>query len=342
VQVVRVLVTGGWGYVGAHVVSELKRKNVLIDLCDIGWFLEAHTTPPPKPLPRDFRMLSIADLTGVDAIIHLAGLSNDPLGSLHASQTNALNHQATLALAHIAKQAGVSRFVFASTCSVYGASGATQLDEFSPTVPITPYGEAKRKAELGLLSMQTAHFKIAILRGATAYGFSPCPRTDLLLNEFCTMAALGRQFSLTSDGASWRPFMPVDLFAKGLVAASLAPPELDDGLPIWNVAPPSHQMTVANAVLRAAQICGSPPPIFGAHLPADQRSYRVDGRRFADAYPNVPYLDDFDAQIVHAASAFSNLPTLAKDLSNRRFIRLHMLKSFKQEQKSNAELFRAV
>jgi len=342
VQVVRILVTGGWGYVGVHVVSELKRKNVLIDLCDTGWFLGAHTNLPLNPTPRDFRSLSVTDLEGVDAIIHLAGLSNDPLGSLHARQTDALNHQATLALAQTAKQAGVSRFIFASTCSVYGASGATQLDEFSPTAPITPYGEAKRKAELGLISMQSAGFSIAILRGATAYGFSACPRSDLLLNEFCTMAALGRQFALTSDGASWRPFMPVDLFAKSLTAAALAPPELDDGLPIWNIAPPSQQMTVADAVHRAAQACGAPPPIFGAHLPADQRSYRVDGSRFADAYPSVPYLDDFDAQITHAVSAFSKLPTLAKDLSEQRFIRLNMLKAFTQAQDGNAELSNAI
>ncbi len=277
----------------------------------------------------------------MDAVIHLAGLSNDPLGELDKSQTDALNYQATMALAQRAKEASVPRFVFASTCSVYGASGATQLNEFSPTAPITPYGEAKRKAELGLLSLRSPVFDIAILRGATAYGFSQCPRSDLLLNEFCAMAALGRPIELTSDGASWRPFMPADLFARGLVAAALAPPNLDDGLPIWNIAPPSQQMTVAQAVLRAANACGAPPPLFGKHLPADQRSYNVDGRRFARAYPNVPYLDDFDSQISQTVAAFSKLPTLAKDIIERRFIRLQMLREI-TTQSAMAELSYAI
>lgn len=327
-QVIRVLVTGGWGYVGSHVVAALNRENVRIDNYDTGWFLGAYTNPLSNPIARDFRMLSTTDFAGVDAVIHLAGLSNDPLGELHAGQTDALNHRATTALAMRAKQAGVPRFVFASTCSVYGASSATQLDEFNPPSPITPYGEAKRKAELGLLSLRSPDFDIAILRGATAYGFSPCPRSDLLLNEFCAMAALGRPLELASDGASWRPFMPVDLFARGLVAAALAPPMLDDDLPVWNIAPPSQQMTVAEAVRRAANACCAPQPIFGKHLPADQRSYRVDGSRFERAYPNVPYLDDFDTQITNVVAEFSKLPTLAKDIAENRFIRLQMLKEF--------------
>ncbi len=144
--------------------------------------------------------------------------------------------------------------------------------------------------------------------------------------------------------APWQrsvPFMPADLFARGLVAAALAPPNLDNGLPIWNIAPPSQQMTVAQAVLRAANACGAPPPLFGKHLPADQRSYNVDGRRFARAYPNVPYLDDFDSQISQTVAAFSKLPTLAKDIIERRFIRLQMLREI-TTQSAMAELSYAI
>lgn len=321
----RVLVTGGWGYVGAQVVAALHRHRAKVEICDTGWFLGAHIHPPTGPAPCDLRGLGPDDLVNFDVVIHLAAYSNDPLGALDPGQTEALNHHATLGLARSARQAGVQRFVFASTCSVYGASGQALLDEFSPAAPITPYAQAKRRAELGLLDLVRPGFDVAILRGATAYGFSDCPRGDLLLNEFCMLAALGRPLVLTSDGASWRPFMPVSLFAEALVTAALQPPRQNDGLPIWNIAPPAQQMTVAQAAIRAAAISGAPEPVFGAAMPADRRSYRVDGRRLASAWPQLAYRDDFDAQILASIAGFAALPGLAADLERQRFTRLAML-----------------
>lgn len=320
----RILVTGGWGYVGALVVQRLRGLGVDPAVCDAGWFLDARQTPPGAAA-RDLRDLSATDLAGFDAVIHLAALSNDPLGALDPAVTEALNHTATIALARRARAAGVGCFVFASTCSVYGASGTRRLDETVATQPITPYASAKRAAEGGLLALARPGFRVAILRGATAFGFSDCPRTDLLLNEFCARAALGLPLVLQSDGASWRPFMPVADFAHALVGAALEPPAEDDGLPVWNVAPPRLQMTVADAVRRAARATGAPPPVFGSAMPADRRSYRVDGRRFARAYPQIPYSTDFTACIGATLDGFRTLPRLAEDMATGRFVRLRML-----------------
>lgn len=319
-----ILVTGGWGYVGSVVVSELLRQGVEHRVCDAGWFLDAMQVTP-RAEPCDLRNLGACDLQGVKAVIHLAGLSNDPLGALDPADTEAINHLASVQLARAARDAGVGVFVFASSASVYGESGPAELDEFAPAAPITPYARAKRAAEIALVGMARPGFRVAVLRGATAYGFSPCPRTDLLLNEFAACAALGRPLWLQSDGSSWRPFMPVADFARALVAAALAPPLADQGLQIWNIAPPALQFTVAEAVRRAAAATGAPAPVFGTLRPVDRRSYRIDGRRFAAAWPKVEYSADFDATIRETVAGFAALPTLEQDIARDRFVRLAML-----------------
>jgi len=326
--VLRVLVTGSHGYVGSIVLMRLAEIGIDVNTADAGWFRGAYVQGPPQAVAdtNDFRLLQPADLMAFDAIIHLAGYSNDPMGWLDRHETEQLNGIAAITLATKAKLAGVRRFVFSSTCSVYGDSGAQELDESGPTKPLTPYASAKLAAEKALLALQDNGFRVAILRGATAFGASPVPRTDLLLNELCAQAACARPIQLLSDGTSWRPFMPVDDFARALVTAALESPQTDCSVPIWNIAPPTMQMAVKEAAERAAAIGGAPPPCTGRNSQPDRRSYRVNGTRFLRAFPSFSYSTDFERQVASTISAFRAIPSLEADLRSDRFVRLAAFK----------------
>lgn len=321
----RFLVTGAQGYIGSLVCKRLAYLGITVNTADAGWFQHAYVgeqLSQQRADSQDFRLLSCDDLRGTDVIIHLAGYSNDPMGWLNPQETYDLNETAVIDLARKAKDAGVRKFVFSSTCSVYGESGAVELDETGPTKPLTPYAAAKLGAEAALLSLFDDQFHVAILRGATAFGASPVPRTDLLLNELCAQAACGRPIELQSDGTSWRPFMPADDFARALVAAALDAPQDGNDRPIWNIAPPTMQMTVKEAASRAAKVSHAAPPIVGAQSQPDRRSYRVNGMRFLDAYPRFEYSESFDSQIMATVESYRNIPSLAKDIATERFIRL--------------------
>jgi nucleoside-diphosphate-sugar epimerase len=323
-----ILVTGAYGYVGSQVLRELDDIGVDVVVSEVCWFPEAQVLPLSDERSHlgDFRALRVEDLTGIDAVIHLAAYSNDPIASLSPDATYALNHTAAVGFAARAKHARVRSFVQASTCSVYGSSGATEVDETSPCGPLTAYAKAKRHAELDLQHHADDGFRVAVLRGATAFGPSDCPRTDLLLNELCAEAVCGRPLVLRSDGTSWRPFMPVEDFARALVTAALAPPGDGGTAHLWNIAPPTMQMTTREAADRAAAIAGAPRPHLAESGPGvDQRSYRVAGTRFLAAYPGFSYQQDFESCIARTIDAFAKIPTLDADLRAQRFVRLAAL-----------------
>lgn len=320
--------TGGHGYVGDEVLRVLDDMGADVVVSEVDWFVDARVSPPriDRPQLGDFRILQSDDLTGIDAVIHLAAYSNDPLGSLSPGVTDALNHTAAVDFAARARRAGVKSFVLASTCSVYGASGDTEVDETSPCSPLTAYACAKRSAELRMQRHADNGFRVSILRGATAFGPSGCPRTDLLLNELCAEAACGRPLVLRSDGTSWRPFMPVEGFARALVTAALAPPAGGGSSHLWNIAPPEMQMTTREAAARAAAVAGTAGPRPADSGPSvDQRSYRVSGNRFLAAYPAFTYQQDFESCIAATIDSFSKIPTLDADLRADRFVRVAAL-----------------
>jgi nucleoside-diphosphate-sugar epimerase len=323
----KILVTGAAGYIGPAVISALAPSGADIKTCDIGWFAGATVRKGEwsNPDHADFTRLSASDLASVDAVIHLAGYSNDPLGQLHPDATMRLNFRETVHLAQRARDAGVSVFVFASSCSVYGNSGDIIASEDQELAPLTSYAQSKAMAETALLELQTPNFRVCILRGATVFGASPVPRTDLLLNEFCAYAALGQNATLRSTGDSWRPFMPVEDFARALATAATNKPRNTDQRPIWNIAPPSMQMTVRDAANVTARIAGLPPPDTACDAVHDNRSYRVDGTRFTDNFHMYRYASDFEALLSNCMVSFSEIPTLETDLANKRFVRLEAL-----------------
>lgn len=224
----KVLVTGHLGYIGTVMIPMLLEKGYDVtgydtDLYRACTFVDGIVDIPA--INKDIRDATVDDLRGFEAVIHLAGLSNDPLGDLNPELTYEINHKATTHVATVAKEAGVKRFLFSSSCSNYGASGDNLIDETGDFNPVTPYGVSKVRAEGDLLKLADDDFTTVIFRSATAYGLSPRIRFDLVLNNLVAWAFSGGKVFIKSDGTPWRPIVHIADISRAFIAALDAPKE---------------------------------------------------------------------------------------------------------------------
>lgn len=283
----RVLVTGHQGYLGTVMVPQLVAAGHDVVGLDSGLFadcvLGARPTDP-ETLAVDLRDLTVEHLTGFDAVIHLAALSNDPLGALAPEITYDINHHASVRLAALAKEAGVQRFLYASTCSVYGAAGDGLVSEEAPLRPLTPYAESKVRVESDVTDLADSGFSPVFLRNATAFGFSPRLRADIVLNNLVGHAVLSGEVLVLSDGTPWRPLVHAQDIASANVHALAAPIEKIH-CKAFNVGDESNNVTVAQIADAVVDtVPGSRLRITGEHG-ADPRSYRVDFSAIRAAFP---------------------------------------------------------
>ncbi|WP_243795012.1 NAD(P)-dependent oxidoreductase [Saccharopolyspora gloriosae] len=279
----RVLLTGHQGYLGTVLAPILTAAGHEVSGLDSGLFadsvLGALDSPDVPGLTIDLRDVTVETLRGFEAVVHLAALSNDPLGAVDPDLTYDINHRAATRLAVLAKEAGVRRFAYASTCSVYGAQGCDALvDEDAPLKPVTPYAVSKVRVEEELAGLSGSDFAPFSLRNATAFGFSPRPRVDIVLNNLVARAVLTGRVTVLSDGTPWRPLVHAEDIGRAVVAALAAPAEVVRGR-AFNIGTENNNKTVVE-IARAAvdAVPGSVLEITGATGP-DTRSYRVDFSR---------------------------------------------------------------
>jgi len=284
----KVLLTGHQGYLGTVMAPVLAAAGHEVTGLDTGWFADNLLGPRPIDPPtiqRDLREVTAADLEGFDAVIHLAALSNDPLGSLAPEITYDINHHASSRLARLAKQAGVGRFLYSSTCSVYGAAGSGLVSEDAELAPVTPYAVSKVRVESDLLELADDSFTTVSLRNATAFGFSPRLRADIVLNNLIGYALLTGEVLVKSDGTPWRPLVHAGDIADVFAAALVAPAETVQGKAI-NVGDESNNVTVAEIADAVAAETGATVRITG-EAGNDPRSYRVDFSLLRETLPTV-------------------------------------------------------
>ena len=281
----RVLVTGHQGYLGTVMVPVLQAAGHDVTGLDTGFFADCvlGTTPADPPgIRADIRDVTVEQLTGFDAVIHLAALSNDPLGALAPEITHDINHHASTRLARLAKDAGVRRFLYASTCSVYGSAGDGLVAEDAPLRPLTPYAQSKVRVEDDVAALADRDFSPVFLRNATAFGFSPRLRADIVLNNLVGHAVLTGTVRVLSDGTPWRPLVHAEDIAAAFLAALHAPAEIVH-CGAFNVGSEMNNVTVADIAETVVRTVPGSELLITGETGADPRSYRVDFSAFRRA-----------------------------------------------------------
>ena len=324
----RVLVTGHHGYIGSVVVPVLTAAGHEVIGLDTFLYRGCDLFPgaePSRELPLDVRDVEPAHLEGVEVVVHLAALSNDPLGALDPDLTMDVNFHGTVRLARAAREAGVRRFLFASSCSMYGASSNGDLvDETAPLRPLTAYAESKARAEEALAEIADDDFSPVFLRNATAYGASPRLRLDLVLNNLVGWAYTTGRVRILSDGTPWRPLVHVEDIARALVPALEAPREAVHG-EAFNVGAEADNYQVRDlAEIVARTVDGSVVEYAGAGDP-DPRSYRVDFGKLGRTFPDFSTAWDAERGARELHDAYRAAALDEETFSSDRFTRLKRL-----------------
>lgn len=324
----KVLVTGHDGYIGAVLVPMLQKRghevhgldNMLFRGCDFG-------TPRSKPdveLAVDVRDIQPEHLQGLDAVLHLAGMSNDPAGDLNPEVTYEVNHRASTRLAEVAKKAGVGRFLFSSSCSIYGAQGNDALDESAEFLPVTPYGESKLYVERDLENLADDNFSPTYLRNATAYGVSEKLRGDLVVNNLTGFAVTTQKVFLKSDGSSWRPLVHIEDISRAFCAMLEADRDLIHN-EAFNVGATKENYLISDVAEIVADVVGCPVTMSDEAF-NDIRNYKVNCDKFENTFPKDRPQWTVRRGVETLLDAMVTNQLTLEQLEGGRFMRLHHLK----------------
>lgn len=323
----KVLVTGSEGYIGAVLRDLLLARGHEVTGLDTGFFNDCDLGEAPTPIPlitRDLRDVTVDDVRGFDAIVHLAALSNDPLGNLAPGLTEEINTGGSIRIAEAAKQAGVQRFVFASSCSLYGQGAALGLTEEAEANPQTPYAKSKIDFERALHEMASDDFSPTYMRNATAFGFSPRLRFDIVVNNLCGWAFTTGKIAMTSDGSPWRPLVHVKDISKAVVCALEAPREVVHDQ-AYNVGSTTNNLQIRDVAYKVQKQMPDCEVTFG-NSDGDTRTYNVDFTKIETRLPGFVHADvSVDDAITELLAAFKRLALKEEGFSGRLYTRLKQI-----------------
>ena len=338
----RVMVTGHKGYIGTILVPMLLEHGHDVlgfdsDLYEQCTFGDGIVEVPE--IRKDVRDAEVGDLEGVDAVLHLAGLSNDPLGDLNPNLTMDINHLASVRLAKLAKEVGIGRFVFSSSCSNYGAAGDNMIDESGDKNPVTPYGESKVFVERDLFQMADDSFCPVFLRNATAYGVSPRLRFDLVLNNLVAWAHTTKLVYLKSDGTPWRPIVHIEDISRAFVAALEAPVES-----VHNEAFNIGRTDQNYRIRELAEIVKDTVPgcrvEYAEGAGPDKRCYRVNCDKAAEKLPGFKAVWDAERGARELYDAYKKVGVTLDEFEGNRYKRIDHIKLSIEEGRIDNELRR--
>jgi nucleoside-diphosphate-sugar epimerase len=323
----KVFVTGHRGYIGTHLVRQLKEEGHFVKGCDLNLFEGCEWDEfiyPDLEIVKDIRELSFKDINGYDCIMHLAAISNDPMGELIPEITYSINRDGSVYLAKLAKKAGISKFIFSSSCSIYGKGDKLDLDENSNLNPVSAYAESKIATEKALKELSDSNFKTVCLRNSTAYGYSPMFRIDLVVNNLLACAFTKKEIRIMSDGTPWRPL----IHSADISRAFINFLNIDYGSDFIavNIGANSENYQVKDIAEKVKNIIKDSKIVYTGEIGEDPRNYRVSFEYLNKISPDFKLKYNLDMGIEGLYKHLVDKKFSLEDFNSSRFVRLKTLR----------------